>query len=253
MGKLHELLAIEADRKNVSGSMIAEAEQTFGRRHDHFLGQNTKTTYFSPDRAGENTESSKAVVTTVDDKLQFTLSHLASYWDVLYQKESANQAAKADVVVDGATLLKDVPATMLLGLESRLTDLRQRVVANIPTLDPAVTWAEDTQGAGVGIYRSAPTVAFPTEKALRHQVLVPVHDKHPAQVEKWHEDVRVARRETVTFSGMWPVAKKAATLNRLDKLIAAVKQARARANLTEAPNGKIAKAMLEFVFADTKL
>src|SRR5688572_15021468 len=108
MGKLHELLAIEADRKNVSGQLIAEAEATFGKRHEHFIGMNVQTVYFSEARANENTVSTKALVTTVDDKLEFTLEQVGRYWDVIFQKECANQAAKADIELDGTVLAKDV-------------------------------------------------------------------------------------------------------------------------------------------------
>ncbi|WP_443732109.1 DUF7873 family protein [Streptantibioticus silvisoli] len=57
-------------------------------------------------------------------------------------KERANRAARADVTVEGRTILADVPVTWLLFLEKRLTDLRT-FVKKPPVLDAAGSWSPD--------------------------------------------------------------------------------------------------------------
>ena len=59
---------------------------------------------------------------------------LAELFDITATKDWANCSAKADVVVDGKPLLKEVPATYLLFLEKQLNDLRT-FVGKIPVLD----------------------------------------------------------------------------------------------------------------------
>src|SRR5207248_6601308 len=64
---------------------------------------------------------------------------LADIMNAVATQEYANTAAKADVVVDGAVILPQVPVTVLLYLEKQLNDL-QTFVGNMPTLDPAERW-----------------------------------------------------------------------------------------------------------------
>lgn len=81
-------------------------------------------------------EEHKEMVTTVHDKLDYMLNqHIVPYLDAVLQKERANQDAKADIVVDGIVLAKDVPATFLLGLEEKLKRVHE-VLDKIPTLAP---------------------------------------------------------------------------------------------------------------------
>ena len=62
----------------------------------------------------------KDVVTTVKERLAWTNKVAIRALDFDATREKTNTGAKADLVADGAVLLKDVPATVLLFLESRL-------------------------------------------------------------------------------------------------------------------------------------
>lgn len=152
MSRLHELLAVEADKNNIATKLIEESRATLGKKPDHFNGFTRQITYFDEKRAAENSEETKLVVSTVDDNLEYTLNHVASYFDVILQKEMTNQTAVADLVVDGVMFATKVPATFLLGMETRIKALRALFEA-VPTLPPAIAWVPDTN-SGPGHYRS---------------------------------------------------------------------------------------------------
>jgi len=244
--QLHELLAVEGDLGNTAKAMMEEAAVTFHKKPEHFRGQNRTVKYYDDTRSQENEEDNKPMVTTVDDKLAYTRKYIENLVDAILQKEEANQRARADLSVDGVTFGTNLPATFLLGMESRLKAVQQMILT-IPTLDPNMNWTE-VPAEGEGVFKSDPLVTKRTEKAVRHKVLYDATDKHPAQIEKWNEDVPVAAITTIHRSGMWTPARKAATLGRLDKLIRSVKKARQRANTTEVEDLHVAKAMLDYVF-----
>lgn len=243
--QLHELLAVEADLTNTTKAMLEEAANTFAKKPDHFKGFVKSLTYFDETRRSEDERGEKALVTTVSDKLNYATNYAARLYDAVLQKEEANQRANADLVVDGTTIGTNLPATFLLGLESRLKAVQQVLLA-IPTLDPAMIWSEDA-GAGDGIYRAEPQTAKRGEKQVRSKVLYEATKEHPAQIEKWNEDVAVAKIETVHTSAMWTPRKKADVLGRLDKLIRATKKARQRANTVEVSNLRVGKALFDYI------
>lgn len=246
---LHELLAVVADSTNAAQAISTETLVTFTKKPDHFKGQARAVTFFAEARAGENVQDSKELVTTVDAKLDHTFAVLGRNFDAILQVEEANQRASADLVVDGEVVATSVPATFLLGMEKRLKAVRDLILA-APTLDPSLRWSENP-AAGEGVFVSDVQVTMRNEKVLQHKILVAATDKHPAQVEKWSEDVPVARIETTQFSGMLSPARKSAMVARCDKLIEAVKMARQRANTVEVRKDlRIAADMFDYITAD---
>lgn len=245
MPQFHELIAVEQDLKAAAEQMMGDAVNTFTKKPDHFKGHTKTTTYFDVAREGENITDAKALVTTVDDKLDYALGFLGKYFDALLQKEATNQSAKADLTVDSVVIAKDVPATFLLGMESRLKSLREALLA-IPTLEPSITWSEDPS-AGAGIFRAPPAAQMKTEKVFTVKVMVEQTKEHPAQIKELNEDKAVARMETVQTSGMWTPARKAATIERTDKMLRAVKKARQRANMTEVTDRSISTELFAYI------
>lgn len=245
MSKLHELLAVEADKNNIATKLVEESRATLGKKPDHFKGFTKWLTYFDEKRAAENAEETKLVVSTVDENLDYTLNHVASYFDVIFQKEMTNQTAIADLIVNGVTFATGVPATFLLGMETRIKALRVLFEA-VPTLPPAIDWQPDTN-AGAGHYRSPKVMVPKTEKQIKFVTLAPATDKHPAQVKDWTEDVPVAKVELVEFSGMWTVQQKADAIDRVDVLLQAIKKARQRANTADVVDGHIGAALTDFI------
>lgn len=244
MGQLHELLAVEQDLKGQAAKILVETQQVFGKP-EAFKGSITSTVPFSEAEAHLGTEDREELTTTVEDRLNYTADALARYWDAVAQKEATNQAAKADIVVDGVTLAKDVPATMLLGLETKLTQFRLAISA-MPTLDAKVAWQPAPsvrKGAFVAVNDSK---SFRTRKIVKPVVLYEATKEHAAQVKEVSEDVNWATVTKKHFSGAVSSARASEILSRTDKLLRAVKAARQRANKQEVVDMKVGQALLKY-------
>lgn len=246
MGKLHEVLAVEGDLAGTSKKIIDETRDTFSKRNDHFLGDVQVTTYFDEANANLNTTESKAMVTTVAQKLDWLAPNVSRYWDAYFTKELTNQEARADVEVNGKALWKDVPATVLLGMESKLKELRS-VYEAIPTLQPGLAW-EESPDDGDGVWAAKAPDRFVTKNTLVPVELSPATKEHKAQVQAVPQDIPVARRVITQKSGMLTVAAKSDLLEKIDTLIRAVKTARQKANSVEAKEVKgFGKALFDFI------
>ncbi len=246
--KLHELIAVEADLTNTAKAILSETNTTFTKKGDHFMGITRTVTYFDEGRSAENETETKKMVTTVRAKIDHTVKPLVRLYDALLQKEEANQRAVADLVVDGVTIGTNLPATFLLGLETRLKAVRE-TLALMPTLQPGVDWKKhDTAGAGV--YVSPKVLSKRTEKTVNHKVLYEATKEHPAQIEKWSEDVPVASIETIHETGMLTPLEKADILDRVDRLSRAVKKARQRANSVEVEDLHVGQNMVAYILGD---
>jgi hypothetical protein len=244
--KLHEILAVEGDLDATAKKMIDEAVTTFSKKPDHFQEALRELHMFDDGRQDENTSESKAMVTTVGDKLAYVRRHIIKYYDTFAKKEATNQVAVADVVVDGTALLTGIPATLLLGLESKLKALRVMYEA-IPTLQPGIDWEADSTRPD-GVYRGKiPEERMRTEKVIQHKVLYEATKEHPAQIEKWSADVAIGRITVKHWSGMISPAQKSELLGRIDTLARAVKKARQRANSTEIVDMSIGSAVFDFI------
>ena len=160
------------------------------------------------------------------DVLKQVAAGLTELFDITATKDYANCQAKADVVIDGEPLLKEVPATYLLFLEKQLTDLRT-FVDKMVDLDEGEEWLED---ASTGLHKTAATQTQRTKKVQRPIVLYDATEHHPAQTQLITEDVVVGYWTTVKYSGALPRPRKDALLERIDKLARAVKFAREEAN-----------------------
>ncbi len=168
---------------------------------------------------------------------------LTELMDVTASKDYANCHARADVVVEGQTLVKDAPVPFLLFLEKHLTDLHT-FVDKLPNLDSADDWVSDPNS---GLYKTAPIATHRTKKVQKPIVLYDATDKHPAQTQLITEDVLVGYWDTVKQSGALPLPRKRELLERLESLSQAVKFAREQANDAEATEQKIGGAIFAYL------
>jgi hypothetical protein len=168
---------------------------------------------------------------------------LIDLMDATATMDEGNCAARADLKVDGETVLPKVPVTHLLFLEKQLTDL-QTFLGHAPVLDPAESWKWDEATA---CYRSNPSSSNRTKKVMRNHVKYEATEKHPAQVETYTEDVKVGEWSTVKFSGAVPQQTKNAWLTRVRQLIEAVKCAREEANALEVKSVKFGQKLIDFI------
>jgi len=231
MSELHELLAVEGDLQGTFKKIMSETIATFTKKEGHFMGE-IKTLQMFDESEKETAPERTELVTTVGEKLDYMFKSIVNYFDALLQKESTNQAALSSVVIDGHIITEPLPATFLLGMESRLKEIRT-VIEGVPTLQPGVKWIKDeTERKGVYV-TEFPVEKFKTAKTFKHKVLYEATDKHPAQIEKWDENENVGKYVITKWSGNLTPLEKSEMLERTDKLIRAVKQARQKANKAE--------------------
>lgn len=248
MAKLHELIACESDLRGNAQRVRLEAIETFGRR-ERFEGHIKTLAMFDEARSNENAAGSEnvAVTTTVGAKLDYVKDPIGRYLDACLQKEATNQTAKADLVLeDGTVIAAGVPATALLGLETKLKEIRQMYEA-IPTHKPGVEWAADP-ALGEGIFRAVhPEVTNKTEMSCTPIILAPATDKHAAQVRAVDTQKPVGAYTKISFTGTVSPAWKSEKLAKIDLLIRAAKQARQRANEAEVVKATWAEKLFGFI------
>jgi len=252
MGKMHELLAVEKTIGNRAKSIMEETLKTFKDKAAEFYTGRFKS--YKPNNENDPNllpTETKEIVDTVPKKLAYTFGTLTEEYDWLLQKESTNQRAKSDLVVDGATLATDLPATFLIALEHRLAKVRE-VILSAPTLPNGPVWVEDKQ-KGEGIFRlNEPLKSYRTSKTFVPFILVPATDKHPAQASKEERTDTVGEYTEMQWDGRVTSAYKSAALERVDKLMAATQKAIRRANDIDASDSAIGKKIFDFVLGGKK-
>ncbi len=242
MHKLNQILAIEKGIKTRVYREFTDLHQA--TQKPDLMNGFAKT--FQPLKDGDEVfpPESKKVQFDHNEVLAQVSALLAELFDVTAAKDWANTAARADVVVDGRTLIKEVPAPYLLFLEKQLADL-STFVAKMAELDPADNWAPDPS---TGLHKTPPAQTHRTKKVQRALVLYPATEEHPAQTQLITEDVVSGYWTTVKLSGAIPAPKKKEILARIEKLSSAVKFAREQANAVEAPEHKLGQEVLAYIF-----
>jgi hypothetical protein len=239
--KLNQVLAIE---KGVKSRVYGDVTTMNASAQKPALFNGFAKAYKPKEEDGEQfpPESSR-VQMNAREMLQSLGRLLTELFDVTAAKDWANCNARADVVVDGKVLLKQSPATYLLFLEKQLNDV-QTFVQHLPTLDPAEEWRFDEQA---NLYKSDVSKTARTKKVQKPIVLYDATKEHPAQTQLITEDVVIGHWDTVKQSGALPARRKADVLERIEKVIKAVKFAREEANAHEAPDTHVGAAMLEYI------
>ena len=241
MPKLNQIIAIANGKKSHASS---ELTKLYHLLQKPALLDGISRTYQPKDEEGERLPPEKKnPQLSVSSAIQTATAALTELFDVVATQDYANTAAKADLVVDGKTILGGVPVTHLLFLEKQLVDLGT-FVDKLPSLDLRETWTP----AAADCYRSETSGTTRTKKLPRNHVKYEATKEHPAQVDVYTEDVIVGTWSTTKFSGAIPASEKNAMLSRVRKLQEAVKAAREEANNTEAPQRHTAKSILDFVF-----
>lgn len=246
--KLHELLAVESDLQKKFMEVANETKDTFAKKSEHFRGHIKTLKMKDEERAFEEEGAfeHKEVVSTVQEKLDYTAKTAIRYFDALLTKESSNQSAVADLIVGGKTIEVGLPATYLLAMETRLRIVREYIAA-IPTLQPGVAWERDeTQRDGI-LVTAHPDIREKTEKSVIYQTVAEATDKHPAQVAAQNTVNVIGLFTTRTWCGMISPGEKSDLLGRVDELYQAFKKARSRANQVEINQRKIGRRLFEYI------
>ena len=240
--KLNQVLALEKAIKTKHENAFTQAYQN-AQKEPLFLG--LVRTYNARTEDGEKLPAEKKLVTLkVTDLLETAATSLKELLNLSAVKDATNATAKGDVVIDGKTVLKDVPATHLVFIEKRLTAIIE-FISKLPTLSQDASWQFNS---GLGLYETAPVDTFKTKKVERWETIVPPTKEHPAQAQKLVEDVVVGTWSSIALSGAVPADRKATLLARAEKVQRAVKIAREEAN--QAPVVELSTGeLVDIIFA----
>lgn len=224
MAKLNQIIAIEKGIKSRAYAELTELNKII-QKPDLFNG--ATRSYAPRDEDGETLPTErKHVQYKASDILDKVSASLGDLMDVTARKDWSNCSAKATVSVDGKDVITDAPVTYLLFLEKQLNDVRT-FIGNLPTLDESEQWSTDPN---TNLFKTDAIAANRTKKVQKPIVLYHATAEHPAQTQVITEDVIVGSWSTIRQSGAMPKPKKEAIINRVDKLLRAVKQAREEAN-----------------------
>ncbi len=243
MPVLHQVISIEKGVKTRAYGAVTEIHKTnqhpalFEGIHKAYKPREEGGEVFPPDTT--------PVQKMATEQIKQTVKHLSDLFDVTATRDYANAEARADVVLDGRTLIKAAPMHYLLFMEKQLGDLRA-IVDTLPTLDATVQWSKDPNGH---MYRAEPTQTHRTKKLQKALTLAAATDKHPAQAVQITDDEVVGYWTTTRTSGALPVPRKEELLDRIERLLRAVKYARQAANVTEAVEQKVGEPVFAFLFA----
>ncbi len=229
--KGHELLAVESNLETQAAKCAAELANTFEKKR-HLFEEKKRTFWSSAENVAATTEEESKINSTVEAELAWIKDKIVPSWDASLQVSEFNTRAKADIVMeDGSILAKDVPATALLELEKRLTEL-QKLFTHVPTLDPAKGFSTDSV-RGKGYWQAREIRKNRTQKVKEIVVLYPHTTEHPAQTQLVDKDVVIGYTIDQEWSSLITPGDKSEYLTRIENLSRAVRKARSRANDTE--------------------
>ncbi len=244
MTKLNQIIAIEKGTKQQAQKELTAIYHTLQK--PNLFGGFTKT-YEPKDEEGDRfPDESQRIQYHAEDLLARIAEQMTDLFDVTAAKDWGNTAARADVVIDGETILEGVPATYLLFLEKQFNDLKSEI-EKLPELDPAHDWTMDENA---GVFKSAAVKSGKTRKVAKPIVLYDATPEHPAQTQLIQIDETVGYWTTVRMSGAIRTPRKAQLRQRIRKLIDAVKFAREEANMTVIEKHDIAKPIFEYLLAE---
>lgn len=242
MPKLNQIVAVATGVKTEMKREITDLHRKTGVV-DLFSG--LSRTYQPLDDDGEQLPSEgKVVQVNCDQVLEEAADIWKNGWDVVATQDHNNCKTNVNVVVDGKVVVENVPVTYLMFLEKQLQDV-EKFVNSLPVLDPSINWEYDENQ---GFFKSEPSLSVRTKKVPKHKVLYEATKEHPAQIEKWTEDVPVGTWTAVRFSGAIPMKEKREILERVRKLQTAVKFAREEANSAEVEDKKVAAEIFKYLF-----
>jgi len=226
--KLNQVIALVQGRKARATKTLTDAY----RWKDEML-KGISRTYKPNDEDGEKLPSENKVVPLhAETVIKGVTSRLTDLYNTVITQETANQEARADIIIDGGILLAGVPITVLLFFEKQLIDLLT-FTKSIPVLPVDKTWKWEQQK---GCWVTDPEITTRTTKLPKVIVKYNATKEHPAQTEMYSEDKITGHWSTIHMSGAVPKTKKDDIINRIEKMQDAVKQAREKANGLDVPS-----------------
>lgn len=244
MPKLHESIAVLSGKKAEAEKRITEI---YHRVQKPELFDGLQKTYQPLEEGGEQLPpESKLPQAVLRDEVARARKIWAELFDAVLAVDAGNQKAKADLIVDGRVVVKDVPVPTLLFLEKTLDAQVETLVEKLPVPDSAEKWTPDPVK---GYLATEQLKTSRTKKVPKVITLAKATDKHPEQAQLVHEDVQAGLWSTVKYSTKIEASQKEELLARIAKLKDAVKVARERANATEVEAPRMGEEIFKYLLA----
>jgi hypothetical protein len=188
----------------------------------------------------------KMVAVKVEEAFREAMKYAVPAMDITATKDRTNQVANADIILpDGTSLLKNVPISHLLWLEHYLGDWKG-FFSVTPTLDPAKNWTFDE---GMGIHKGSVVEQVRFAKEMAVLPLTPTTKEHPGTGQPYTKETRTGKYDNTALSGAVTERRRKDLIAKADLLLAAVKDAIARANQTTAVEVSEGEILLGFLLA----
>ncbi len=242
--KLNQLIAI---LQSVKANAAKGKTEVYQLAQKSGLFQGLSRTYQSREEDGfvYPPESQKLTLKATELVEKFVQAS-TEFLDLAATQDYANTEARASVVVDGQTILTDVPVSYLLFLEKQLQDVKTFVLS-LPVLSIDKDWQRDPNR---GCYVTIPKETVKTKKITDFVVAYEATEHHPAQIKEVTKDVVEGVWSLVEFSGALPQDRVNALTVRVEKLQKAVLQAREEANSRDVQQRQVAGAVFGYLFAE---
>lgn len=240
MTKLCQIVAVE---KGLKSRVNADVTAAYHRLQKPALYGGFSKVYSRKDDEGENFPPERVVVQNrVDDELDLIAKKLTELIDATLTKDVANTTALGTVTVDDYDIVT-APVPFLLSLEKQLIDVRT-MVNKLPLLDSSDVWTYDPVS---GLSRVDPTRTIKTKKVPKVLTKAPATERHAAQTEVYMEDVTIGYWDTTKLSGAVTASRRTDLLERVNKLIDAVKHAVEEANQAEIVQQKVGEKIFDYL------
>lgn len=239
--KLNQILAQEKgikDRVHKELSQLHKLDQ----KPTKFNGMSR--VYKKKDESGEDfPPEGQKVEMQAEDVLKRVAQLMTELIDITATKDTAN--CQAFGTLDFGAGPVSLPVSQLLFLENKLIDIKD-IIDKMPVLDSAEDWNLDQNAQ---LYKSMPTQTSKTKKIQKALVLLAPTDRHPGQAVQVTEDEIVGYWTQIKMSGALPAPRKQMLLERVERMLTSVKQAREAANLIDTTNVSIGGAIFSQLFA----
>ena len=253
MTYLHQLIAVQRGVDEETAKTLGAVKHLLavGGEQDPLTG--LSRVYEARDVDGEELPAqTRRVQITAAELVAKVASALDRLFSLKFSREEGNCNARADVTVDGTTLLMDVPVGFLMFLEAQVGQI-VGLIDQIPTLNPADDWSDSAAGLREGVWQSAPRKTAVPKRLPQVQILSPAQvidgQKFDPQVRPYETEVTVGWWTTVKYSGQMDPKVQQDMRARAVKVQDALRKARETANRLETTD-RHATPLLEYIFGE---
>lgn len=246
--KVHQIVAIIKSVKSKAEGAITSAYHII-QKQDLFEGFVRTYRPLNEETGEKLPPESKVVQQKIKNVVDSFSAAIADLINQTVSLDRGNSLAKADIIIDGVVLARDIPSTSLIALEKQFTNL-QTFVSKLPILDPSKEWSFD---AAKELFATKVVENPRSIKKDTPVTLAAASEKFAAQVQLIKEDVCVGYFSRIDLSSAMLPGVKQQLLDNVQRLLKAIKLAREQANTVEVDiENTVGQTLLSYVFDPLK-